>query len=107
MYWTGKATLIKVETLPDTEGYKETRETRREVYVNKKSVARSEFYSAQNAGTKIVLTLEVHGVDYKGETLLEFEGKRYEVKRPYTRGGEIYELNCEEAKEPKKEEAEE
>lgn len=100
MLWRHRATLIKTEESPDGEGYQDTKETRREVFVNQKSVARSEFYAAKRAGTRLAVTLEVHGVDYEGETLLEFEGVRYKVERPYSRSGEIIELNCKQDTEP-------
>lgn len=102
MYWRHEATLIATTTTKDAEGYKTTAETRREVLVNKKSATRSEFYAARQSGDKIVLVLEVRGVDYEDETSLEFEGKPYEVVRAYTSSGEIYELNCKEGAEPPK-----
>lgn len=99
MYWDKLATLVKVEKTDDEDGYKTEKETRREVFVNKKSATRSEFYTAKQAGDKIALVLEVHGVDYEGETRIEFEGKPYDLVRDYTRAGEIIELNCKEAPE--------
>lgn len=103
MYWRDTAILVKVEKTVNENGYKAEVETRREVFVNKKSATRSEFYAAKQAGDKIVLVLEVPGVDYEGETRVEFEGKPYEVVRAYTKSGEIFELNCKEAPEPVKE----
>lgn len=99
MYWDKLATLVKVEKTDDADGYKTEKETRREVFVNKKSATRSEFYTAKQAGDKIALVLEVHGVDYEGETRIEFEGKPYDLVRDYTRAGEVIELNCKEAPE--------
>ncbi|MCH5352954.1 MAG: phage head closure protein [Acutalibacter sp.] len=100
MFWRHMATLIQVEKTVDKDGYKSQQEAKREVFVNKKSATRSEFYQAKQAGDKIVLVLEVHGVDYQDETIIEFEGKRYEVVRAYTKNGEIFELNCKEAPKP-------
>lgn len=99
MYWRHMATLVAVKKTVDEDAYKTTTETRREVFCNKKSATRSEFYTAKQAGDKIVLVLEVRGVDYEGETRVEFEGKPYEVVRAYTRSGETIELNCKEAPE--------
>ncbi len=100
MYWRDKAVLIHEEKTVNANGYKDTTTTRREVFVNKKSATRSEFYTAKQAGDKIALVLEVRGADYRGETLVEHEGRLYEVVRDYTKSGETYELNCKEAQEP-------
>lgn len=93
------ATLVAIKKTVDEDGYKTTDETRREVFCNKKSATRSEFYTAKQAGDKIALVLEVRGVDYEDETRVEFEGKPYEVVRAYTKAGETIELNCKEAPE--------
>lgn len=100
MYWREQATLVKVEKILNENAYKTETETRRTVFVNKKSATRSEFYAAKQAGDKIVLVLEVRGADYQDETRLEYGGKPYEVVRAYTKSGEVYELNCKEAQEP-------
>ena len=81
-------------------GYKVETEARREVFVNKKSATRSEFYAAKQAGDKIALVLEVRGSDYESETRIEYGGNPYEVVRTYTRAGEVIELNCKEAPKP-------
>lgn len=99
MYWRHMATLVTIKKTVDEDGYKTTDETRREVFCNKKSATRSEFYTAKQAGDKIALVLEVRGVDYEDETRVEFEGKPYEVVRAYTKAGEKIELNCKEAPE--------
>ena len=100
MYWRAMATLVKVEKTVNENAYKTKTETRRTVFVNTKSATRSEFYQAKQAGDKIDLVLEVRGVDYKGETLVEYAGRPYEVVRAYSRSGEIIELNCKQAPEP-------
>lgn len=97
MLWRDVAILVKVELAEDDEGYKTRKETRREVFVNRKSATRSEFYTAKQAGDKIVLVLDVRAADYQGEERVEFDGKPYEVVRAYTRNGEIMELNLKEA----------
>lgn len=97
MYWRETATLVKVEKAADDDGYKTPIETRREVFVDKQSAKRSEFYAARQTGDKIALVLIVRAVDYEDETRVEFGGKCYDVVRAYTRAGEFYELNCTEA----------
>jgi SPP1 family predicted phage head-tail adaptor len=101
VYWRDTAILVSAEKTVNENGYKvEGEPIRREVFVNKKTATRSEFYAAKQAGDKIALVLEVRGVDYQDETRVEYAGKPYEVVRAYTRSGETYELNCKEAQEP-------
>ena len=100
MYWKDEAVLIREVKRVKSNGYKETYRERRLVFANKKSAARSEFYTAKQAGDRIALVLEVRGADYQEETLVEHEGYLYEVVRAYTKNGETYELNCKEAQEP-------
>lgn len=97
MLWRDVATLVKVELTEDNEGYKSKKETLREVFVNRKSATRSEFYTAKQAGDKIALALDVRAADYQGEERVEFDGKPYEVVRTHTKNGEIVELNLKEA----------
>ena len=56
----------------------------RPVYCTVRSVGRSEYYNALNAGIKpeyvFILALED---DYKDERLLDYQGKRYRVVRTY------------------------
>ena len=89
MYWRDIATLVGVKKTVNENGYKVEAEARREVFVNKKSATRSEFYAAKQAGDKIALVLEVRGSDYEGETRIEYGGNPYEVVRTYTRAGEV------------------
>lgn len=102
MYWKDTAVLVGVALTVDDDGYKTTSETKRTVYADKTSVTRSEFYTAKQAGDKIVLVLKVSGADYGGETIVEYGRKRYEVVRAYTKNGETCVLNCKEAEEPQK-----
>ena len=87
MYWRDIATLVGVKKTVNENGYKVETEARREVFVNKKSATRSEFYAAKQAGDKIALVLEVRGSDYESETRIEYGGNPYEVVRTYTRAG--------------------
>lgn len=97
MLWRETATLIQEGAEPDGEGYRSTVEQVRTVFVDKASVTRSEFYAAKQAGDAITLVLRIRGADYKGETMVNFQGKTYDVVRTYTKGGEIYQLNCKES----------
>lgn len=58
-------------------------ETRNPVFCNKRSISQGEYYKAQQAGKQVEAKVEVHCVDYAGEVLVEFEGKRYSVLKTY------------------------
>jgi len=68
--------------------------TERQVFANKTSVKRSEFYQAQAAGLKPEVVFEVRLIDYEGEKKVMYEGEEYNVIREYTKDGEIIELIC-------------
>ncbi len=54
----------------------------RTVFVQPRSVYNSEFYNAAQAGLHPSITLTIaNKTDYEGETLVEFEGKKYDVIR--------------------------
>lgn len=85
--WCNEITLI-TETEP-TEKTNENGfdnppvESARTVFCNKRSVSQGEYYKAQQAGKQVEAKVEVHTVDYAGEVLVEFEGKRYSVLKTY------------------------
>lgn len=85
--WCDEITLI-TEVEPQ-EQYNENgfenpaAEEKRTVFCNKRSVSQGEYYKAQQAGKQVEAKAEVHTVDYAGETLAEFEGKRYSVLKTY------------------------
>lgn len=60
-----------------------------------KSVTRSEFYSAAQAGLNPEQVFEINGFEYSGESEIEFEGERYSVVRTYRPSFEKMELACE------------
>lgn len=53
------------------------------VFCSRRSVGQNEYYKSQQAGIKIEAKIEVHTVDYSGQTLAEFEGKRYSIEKTY------------------------
>ena len=66
----------------DDYGNEVTRYRDREVYVQPRSVYRSEFYAAAQAGLHPSITfLITNKEDYQGEKLIEWEGKTYVVDR--------------------------
>ena len=99
MRYSEVVTLIP-QALQDTDpdGYPQAAPTGREVFADIKSVKRSEFWTAKQSDVEIVLTVGVRVCDYKGERLLDYDGKRYRVERTFTPDGENIELNCSENK---------
>lgn len=85
--WTNEVTLIAIvqpEEATNENGFpNEPGEVERTVFCNKRSISQSEFYKAQQAGKQVEAKVEVHTVDYEGESLVIFEGKRYSVLKTY------------------------
>lgn len=67
-------------------------ETRKTILCYKKSAGRSEFYSGGANGMRPESVFVVHGYEYEGERIVEFEDKRYNVIRTYATGFEETEL---------------
>ena len=85
--WCGQITLI-TETEPEERtnenGFpNKPVESKSIVFCNKRSISQGEYYKAQQAGKKVEAKVEVHSVDYTGEVLVEFEGRRYSVLKTY------------------------
>lgn len=60
-----------------------------------RSITRSEFYSASQAGLNPEIIFEINGFEYNGEKEIEFSGERYTVIRTYRANYEKIELTCE------------
>ena len=90
MRWSDELTLIHA-TIPDDpadatneHGFAVTEEGERTtVYANKKSVGFSEFFQAKMAGYNEEMKFDVFTVEYDGQTIAEYEGKRYMILRTY------------------------
>lgn len=86
--WCDEITLI-TETEPQEKlnenGFKNpsTEESSRTVFCNKRSVSQGEYYKSQQVGIQVEAKVELHTVDYEGEMLVVFEGKRYSVLKTY------------------------
>lgn len=95
MTYDNELTLIKQEFIEDEIGNQTPSETRKTVLCNVKSVGRNEFYSAATAGLQPSIVFVIHGYEYDGEQVVEFEGTRYNVIRTYSTDFEEIELTCE------------
>ena len=82
----------------DKYGNKTTKEVKRTVFVQPRGVYASEFYNAAQLGLQPSLTLYMtNRNDYRGEKILEFDGKEYSVIRvDWTAQRDGISLICEE-----------
>ena len=94
----GKPAVIKLITENSrTHGVHESVEDNaRTVYCTVRSVGRSEFYNALNAGVQpewvFVLTL---AEDYQGERIVRYHGQKLRVVRTYVTSDDGIEITCE------------
>ena len=63
-----------------------------EVFCERKSVTRSEFFNAGRNGLNPEYVFTVFKGDYNGETVLEYDGKTYSVYRTYETDDDYIEL---------------
>lgn len=98
MYFSDKITLRTESITYDDYGAPVTSYTGVDVWANKKSVKRSEFYAANANGIDLTVTFEVHTEDYDGQKNILFDGKEYVVVRTYQEGEGTVELVCSDKK---------
>lgn len=87
--------LIGGKYIRDSSGnyvFQETSKT--PVLCDLKSVTRSEYYSAAQAGLNPEEVFEINGFEYSQEPEVEFMGERYSVIRAYRTTYETIELTC-------------
>ncbi|MFC3883755.1 phage head closure protein [Bacillus songklensis] len=85
-----------VTTVEDELGQKEEIEDySRQVFCEKNSASRAEFFSAGQNGIKASCVLIINLFDYQKETRLKYENDIYSVYRTYERSDERIELYCE------------
>lgn len=96
MLWRNTAKLITVTKAKNDIGdMVKTEVIGDDVFVNRKSVTRNEFYQAQQTDFKPSLVLEIRTEDYNQERKLMFEIVKYNIIRDYSKNQEITELICE------------
>ncbi len=83
MIRAGMVTLITVS--PEARGVMDaSTETGRKTYCEERSVSMSEVYQARASGFSPVIRLRLpNDFEYRGETLCEYRGERYEIIRDY------------------------
>lgn len=91
---TDVITLISQAYTLDDYGNNVATETRFDVFCEVDSITQSEFYAAANTGLNPEYRFRVFFDDYDGQSVLEFDGKRYGIYRTY-RSGDYMELYAE------------
>ena len=86
--------LRATSTAPDANGIATTTNTDVSVFADKKSVKRTEFYSAQSAGVRADTIFVVNADNYTGQMLVVDGGTVYKVSRAYQIGLGKVELTC-------------
>ena len=91
--WNHKITRI-AKRIIGTDKLKQniTEEVKSVLLCRKKSITRSEFYQANQAGIRPSLVVDIHSFEYDNQELAEFEGKRYRVIKTYPVDLETLEL---------------
>lgn len=91
--WNHEITLVaKRITGKDKLKQNITEEVKSILLCRKKSITRSEFYQANQAGIRPSLVVDIHSFEYDNQELAEFEGKRYRILKTYPVDLEILEL---------------
>lgn len=91
--WNHEITLVGKRII-GTDKLKQniTEEVKTFLLCRKKSITRSEFYQANQAGIRPSLVVDIHSFEYDNQELAEFEGKRYHILKTYPVDLETLEL---------------
>lgn len=85
--WTDVLSLISATSVTDAAGYKTNSENSRDIIGTfSQGINRTEFYEGMKAGISLSAEAEIWQIDYQGERLCEFEGRRYKIIRTYETG---------------------
>ena len=85
-------TLVKQEYSKNDFGAPIPVETSRDVFCSLKSVGRSDFYAAGQAGLALDHVFITDPVNYDGEQIIVYLGVRYEVTRTYQSSANTLEI---------------
>lgn len=91
--WNNEITLI-AKRIIGTDKLKQniTEEVKTVLLCRKKSITRSEFYQANQAGIRPSLVVDIHSFEYENQELAEFDGKQYRIIKTYPVDLEVIEL---------------
>ena len=80
----GTAYLVEPVQEQDAMGqWKDTGESKKEIYVTVQSAGRAEFFQAAQTGNRCDYVFFTSPLDYDGEKILEWNGCRYDIYRTY------------------------
>lgn len=94
MYFSDRIKLRSVAVTYDSAGFAIETPTTVEVWADKRSVARTEFYAAHKADMRVDMMFVVQASDYSEQREIEHGGVVYDVIRTYQTGSETIELTC-------------
>ena len=75
-------------------GFSVESQTRTEVWADRRSVTRAEYYQATQSGIKADIVFTVNAIDYSGQSLVECNGVAYDVVRTYQTETDHIDLTC-------------
>lgn len=91
--WNNEIILIaKKITGQDKLKQNITEEVKTKLLCRKRSITRSEFYQANQAGIRPSLLVDIHSFEYENQELAEFDGKKYRIIKTYPVDLEVLEL---------------
>jgi SPP1 family predicted phage head-tail adaptor len=93
LYFSDRITLRAV-TSTLTNGIYVDANTDTEVWADKRSVKRQEFYSALAAGRSADIVFGVHADDYSNQSVVVYNNLIYKVLRSYQTSPDEIELTC-------------
>lgn len=79
--WSASCYLISSAVLRDPCGVPKTSEARRRVPCNVFSMSASSYYAARSAGLHPDAVLQIRKAAYRGERIVEYNGRRLTVER--------------------------
>ena len=83
-------TLVKETITRDAIGVSSVQQTQRQILETVNSVTRSEFFKAGEAGLLPAYECITPSINYEGEKLAVFRGKKYAIYRTYMNGDDMY-----------------
>jgi SPP1 family predicted phage head-tail adaptor len=94
MIWRDIIDLISETTTSNDLGDYIDSPTSTQVFANKKSIKRNEFYQALSNGLRPEVAFEIRSIDYNNQDRLSYNSQTYNIIRTYSKNDEIIELIC-------------
>lgn len=76
------------------DGFAVEHQTRTEVWADRKSVTRAEYYQATQSGVKADIVFTVNAIDYDGQSVVVCDDVEYDVIRTYQSELDHIDLTC-------------